>query len=55
MSTDKFELLGPALGRVGQEAMEIIGGQPEGIYLYIEIGEGWVRPSLFKDEGDMVR
>ncbi len=55
MTADKYDLLGPALAKVGEEAMAIVGGEPDGVYLYVEIGEGWVDISLFKDEGDAVR
>ena len=55
MTTDKYDLLGPAFARVGEEAMAIVGGKPNGVYLYVEIGEGWVDVSLFKDEGNAVR
>ncbi|WP_375399009.1 hypothetical protein [uncultured Sphingomonas sp.] len=55
MTTDKYDLLGPALAKVGEEAMAIVGGKPDAVYLYVEIGEGWVGPSLFKDEGNAVR
>lgn len=40
---------------IGHELSRIVGGDPNGIFLYVEIGEGWVRPSVFKDEGDVVR
>lgn len=52
---DKYDLLGPALAKVGEEATAIVGGKPDGIYIYVEIGYGWVGPSLFKDEGNAVR
>jgi hypothetical protein len=52
---NKFELLGPAMSRIGEEAMHIVGGKPDGVFLYVEIGDRWVDPSLFKDEGDSVR
>ena len=55
MTTDKLDLLGPALSRIGQEVMRIVGGEPNGIYVYVEAGDGWVGPSIFKDEGDSVR
>lgn len=55
MATDKFDLLGPAFADVGREAVRLAGGEPDGIFLYVEIGDGWVGPSLFKDEGDSLR
>ena len=54
MNDDKAEALGPALAEVGQEAMRILGGKPDGVYLYVEIGDGWVGPSLFRNEGEVV-
>ncbi len=55
MAKDKFDLLGPALADVGREAMRLVGGEPDGVLVYAEIGEGWVEPSLFKDEEASVR
>lgn len=40
---------------IGLELADLVGGDPNGIFLYVEIGDGWVRPSLYKDEGDIVR
>lgn len=54
MAADKYDLLGPAFADVGREAVRLAGGEADGIFLYVEIGDGWVRPSLFKDEGDSV-
>jgi hypothetical protein len=55
MEQDKFDVLGPIMTDIGLELAEIVGGDPNGVFLYAEIGEGWVRPSVFKDEGDVVR
>ncbi|WP_375399008.1 hypothetical protein [uncultured Sphingomonas sp.] len=54
MITDKFDLLGPAYADIGREAARLAGGQTN-IFLYVEIGDGWVGPSLFKDEGATLR
>ena len=54
VATDKLNALGPALARVGEDVYSSIGGRPDGIYLYVEIGDGWVGPSLFQDEGNRV-
>ena len=35
--------------------MRIVGGEPSHVFLYVEAGEGWVGPSLFRDESDVVR
>ncbi len=55
MLDQKFDLLGPALNDVGREAVRLTGGDPDGIFLYVEIGEGWVGPSLFKEQGITLR
>ena len=55
MAADKYDLLGPALSKIGRAAMSIVGGEPDGVYLYVEAGEGWVDISLYKDEGAQVR
>jgi hypothetical protein len=55
MPTDKYETLGPLLSEIGREAVEITGGDPNGIFLYVEAGDGWVGPSVFKDDGKAVR
>ncbi len=55
MASNKFDLLGPALADIGKEAMHVVGGAPDSVLVYAEIGNGWVEPSLFKDEGASVR
>jgi hypothetical protein len=55
VTNDKYYVLGPILADVGGELAEIVGGGPDGIYLYVEAGEGWIGPSVFKDEGSVVR
>lgn len=55
MTSDKFDKLGPAFAEIGREAVRLGGGEPDGILLYVEIGDGWVEPSLFKDDGASVR
>lgn len=55
MDDERFARLGPALAQVGQTAMRIVGGQPDNVYLYVEIGEGWVDISLYRDEGNALR
>lgn len=47
--------MGRFLNELGNELAKIVGGNPEGVFLYVEIGEGWVGPSIFKDEGSLVR
>lgn len=55
MGSDKLEMLGPLMNEIGQELAETVGGDPNGVFLYVEIGEGWVDTGIFKDEGDVVR
>lgn len=55
MGSDKLEKLGPLMNKIGQELAETVGGDPNGVFLYVEIGEGWVDISIFKDEGKIVR
>ncbi len=55
MEKSKYDDLGPILNEIGQELTETVGGDAEGVFFYVEIGEGWAGPSIFKDEGDFVR
>lgn len=55
MASDKYDALGPLYSEIGGELARIVGGDPDGVYLYAEAGEGWVGPSVFKDEGKVVR
>src|SRR3546814_2141857 len=43
MADDKLDNLGPLMNEIGQELAEIVGGDPNGVFLYAEIGEGWNR------------
>lgn len=55
MPEDKLDLLGPLMNDLGHELASIVEGDPDGVFLYVEIGDGWVRPSIYKDEGNVVR
>lgn len=55
VSKDKYGLLGPILADVGGELSRIVGGDPDGAYLYAEAGPGWYGYAVFKDEGAGVR
>lgn len=55
MAKDKLDILGPLFNDIGVELVDIIGGDPNGIFLYVEIGEGWISPNVFKDEGHQIR
>jgi hypothetical protein len=43
------------MNEIGRELANIVGGDPNGVFLYVEIGQGWAGPSVYKDEGDVVR
>jgi hypothetical protein len=55
VTRDKYDVLGPIWADVGDALAEIVGGEPDGVYLYVEAGEGWIGPSVFKDEGSELR
>jgi hypothetical protein len=55
MAEDKFDRLGPLLSAVGEEVAADLGGNPDGAYLYVEVGDRWISANLYKDEGDVVR
>lgn len=52
---DKIDELGQAMNAIGAEAAEIVGGTPDGLYLYAEAERGTVSAAIFKDEGKSVR
>lgn len=51
---DKLDILGSLFNEIGIELVRITGGDPDDIFLYVEIGEGWISPNVFKDRGDKV-
>lgn len=55
VTKDKFDILGPLMNDIGRELADIVGGDPNGVFLYAEIGDRWDSPNVFKDEGDVVR
>lgn len=55
MAKDMFEELGPMLSAIGEQAAADLGGDPSGIYIYAEAGEGWYSDYVFRLEGDVVR
>ncbi|SEI63275.1 hypothetical protein SAMN05518849_101354 [Sphingobium sp. AP50] len=55
MAKDKLDILSHLFNQIGVELVDIVGGDPDGIFLYVEIGEGWISPNIFKDEGDQIR
>jgi hypothetical protein len=54
MGQDKPDLLGPLMNEIGQELVKITDGNPDGIFLYVEAGSGWIEPSIFKDDGQII-
>jgi hypothetical protein len=55
MVDDRLDKFGPALSEIGGVAAELVGGDPNGIYLYVEVGDRWLSVNVFKDEGTVVR
>ena len=54
MDENKFDRLGPMMGAIGEEATNIVG-DPDGLYIYVEIGNQWISASVFKEEDGIVR
>ncbi|MDT8759091.1 hypothetical protein MZO42_10310 [Sphingomonas psychrotolerans] len=55
MEGDRFDTFGSLLNEIGGALADIAGGDPDGVFLYVEIGEGWIRPSAYKEEAEIVR
>jgi hypothetical protein len=55
VAVDKYDVLGPIYAAIGEEAANIVGTDPDGLYLYGEAGEGRSGGGLFMDEGPVVR
>jgi hypothetical protein len=49
------DILGPIFWEISGEIARIVGGEPDGTYLYAEAGEGWVGAGVFKPESESVR
>jgi hypothetical protein len=54
MAKDRFDTFGSMLSKIGGALAEMVDGDPDGIFLYVEIGAGWIGPSAFRDEGEVV-
>jgi hypothetical protein len=54
LSDDKFDKLGPILSAIGGEGAFIVGGDPDGLYIYADPDGGAVFASVFKDDGNAV-
>ena len=48
------EHLGPIFDKIGRLAAEDVQADPEGTFLYAELGDGWIEASIFKDLGDRI-
>jgi len=55
MDQENFGKLGPIYAAIGAAAAAITGGNPDGIYLYVEAGDGWHGGGLFRDDGTAIR
>ncbi|BBD99260.1 hypothetical protein SAMIE_1027610 [Sphingobium amiense] len=55
MTKDKFDVLGPIFNQIGGELAHIVGGDPNGVFLYVEIGDRWISYSIFKADRDVIR
>lgn len=55
MSKSKYDVLGPIYADLGGELARVVGGNPDGTYLYAEAGDGWFGYGIFKDEGAIIR
>ena len=55
VTEDKFDKLGPILSDVGGVAAEIVGGDPDGLYIYAEPARGIVHAEVYKEEPKGVR
>jgi hypothetical protein len=55
MAQDKYDKLGPLLGAVGEEVAADLNGNPDGAYLYVEVGDRWISVNLYREESGAVR
>ena len=49
MNADKYEVIGPIFADIGGELAAIVQGNPDGVYLYAEAGEGWMAAGVFQE------
>ena len=52
---DRLDKIGPIMSATGEEGAAIVGGDPDGLYIYAEPDGGAVYAAVFKDEGEAVR
>lgn len=50
-----LEKLGPLVNEIGAVAAEMVGGDPDGLYIFAELTPGRIHAGVFKDEGRSVR
>src|SRR3546814_12629119 len=55
VASDNYDVLGPLYSEIGGELAKIVGGDPDGVHLYAEAGQGRVAPSVFPAEAAVVR
>ncbi|HEX7853036.1 MAG TPA: hypothetical protein VF503_05005 [Sphingobium sp.] len=55
MTEDRLDKSGSLLSAIGQEGATIVGGNPDGLYIYAETEDGSVFGAVFRNEGDVVR
>lgn len=55
MAQENFADLGPIYSEIGEEAAAIVGADADGIYLYVEVGDEWMSPNLYREDADAVR
>ena len=54
MSEAKLDGLGPIMNEIGAEGALIVGGDPDGLYIYAEPNGGAVYAAVFKEDGAAV-
>lgn len=55
VTKERFEALGQVYTDIGIEGAAIVGGDPDGLFIYIEVQDYSVYGAVFKDEGEQVR
>jgi hypothetical protein len=55
MKDDKLSDLGPILGEIGAEGAAIVGGDPDRLFIDVEVEDYSIYGAVFKDEGAQVR
>ena len=55
MAEEKFDEMGPLLSSIGEHVASVLEGDPNGIYLYVEVGDRRMSVNVFRDEGDVLR